>query len=1045
MACNLRRLGIVVFIILGVAVVILALTWFVIAPQIIETQANEALQAVAAKTHRHVAISDIRLRGLTHVSVGKLTVSEVDVPQKHDVVVEDIDIRLSHIPVRAFSVSSVDIGSVAVHVRIDREGGQKTNFDDVIQKFRGHSDKNGENVGATVESAPSWRRYITPFPAIHVENLSVTMPVIPVHAGLEIGAISADDISIQRRQKDGFYEISADFSALLVEEGTPETYTVRCQGAVRNRDEGQITVTLPQSKAGMTPELFRTQYGNLTFKAASLTFPSTFSFLAFDVSLGSRSLIHVDEARAMLMSLPPQKVSGVYFKEVELIRPVIHDAVRKNGTEIWDWVRDIKARLEGKSAYSLGQQAQDFIEEKAAQAAEAAIEAGIKAVAEKSETVGQDIADAVIDKVKPQWNPRDYFFSQRLFIQDGTVIVDDRILGLSGLAIDKLNLEIGYRSIRKVVDYDIAFHAYNPIVSEISMAGQYRMKDEHLHGTFDIAPAHASDAFQNTQRNRFQSEISENASVWDKLLASLDLDKTRFDAGFEYDYGDEVLKLQTRLGVRDWTWNLDMLSEEPTVLNASAKFLTTYDFNKHKLEISQFEVESNGAQFQANLTIDKRDRRLKLGKSSTKGDASKRRKKPEATTSTEKSWYFTFSTDIPTQDMNAILGAVPHALRTELDGLTWQGTVGIHFDAQGFFADISGVDHHFSLVPSPDFAVLTWPIEREITRLNDGYNHIVRDPNALTEHTIAVAPSIYPIVINEVPVYEPKQTADDIRALYPNWVLFEDLNPWLIQLITTTEDGSFFFHDGFSPVSIKAALQLNLSRQNFKRGASTLSMQLIKNLFFDRDKTIARKFQEVVYTWLMESVVQIPKKRILELYFNIIEFGPEIYGIEEAAKYYFGKRSRDLSIRECAFLIAIIPSPRKGEMYRSQPVLNRSLQRVIDYDIEAMFARKCDPDRIERSRARFEKLGREVPYEPCCPNSADMKLMLEDKTIQFYIPNPANPLEYAYHPELYSDKGIPIVPMGKPACSARAGVHATDATIFESLEGDELPIQFLME
>ncbi|MCB9738984.1 MAG: transglycosylase domain-containing protein [Deltaproteobacteria bacterium] len=141
------------------------------------------------------------------------------------------------------------------------------------------------------------------------------------------------------------------------------------------------------------------------------------------------------------------------------------------------------------------------------------------------------------------------------------------------------------------------------------------------------------------------------------------------------------------------------------------------------------------------------------------------------------------------------------------------------------------------------------------------------------------------------------------------WVPLPQINEWMTLVVTTTEDGSFFWHKGFSLTQIRGAMVDNLQRGRFVRGASTISQQVVKNLFFvEREKTISRKLQEAVVTWEFEH--RFSKEEILELYFNIIEFGPLIYGIRAASTHYFNREPAALTPLQAIWLGSIIPSPR---------------------------------------------------------------------------------------------------------------------------------------
>ncbi len=141
------------------------------------------------------------------------------------------------------------------------------------------------------------------------------------------------------------------------------------------------------------------------------------------------------------------------------------------------------------------------------------------------------------------------------------------------------------------------------------------------------------------------------------------------------------------------------------------------------------------------------------------------------------------------------------------------------------------------------------------------------------------------------------------------------LSPFLIRAILTTEDKGFWRHSGISFWALRESLQANLNSGTIRRGGSTIAMQFVKNMFLDRKKIYARKLREVFLVYVMFHVVNVPRERILEIYFNIIEFGPRIYGIHQASVHYFGKRAIDLSLGEVAFLVSIIPGPKKWHFH----------------------------------------------------------------------------------------------------------------------------------
>lgn len=144
----------------------------------------------------------------------------------------------------------------------------------------------------------------------------------------------------------------------------------------------------------------------------------------------------------------------------------------------------------------------------------------------------------------------------------------------------------------------------------------------------------------------------------------------------------------------------------------------------------------------------------------------------------------------------------------------------------------------------------------------------------------------------------------------PNFAPYDRIPERMIYSVLYAEDGGFFWHRGFYPDAFEEALQENLEKKRFRRGASTISMQLVKNVFLTPHKTLARKAEEIILVWLLERYRLASKKRMLEVYLNIIEWGPNIYGIGPAARFYFNKRPGQLTVDECIYLAAIIPRPR---------------------------------------------------------------------------------------------------------------------------------------
>jgi len=131
----------------------------------------------------------------------------------------------------------------------------------------------------------------------------------------------------------------------------------------------------------------------------------------------------------------------------------------------------------------------------------------------------------------------------------------------------------------------------------------------------------------------------------------------------------------------------------------------------------------------------------------------------------------------------------------------------------------------------------------------------------------------------------------------------------LAHAVVTNEDGAFFRHHGFNTDAVKGSIADNVKAGAFRRGAGTITMQLVRNLYLGHARTLSRKGQEVVLAWMIEHLTPITKERMLEIYLNIIEWGPDIHGADEAAQFYFGHDAGRLTPDEALFLATVVPAP----------------------------------------------------------------------------------------------------------------------------------------
>jgi len=247
-----------------------------------------------------------------------------------------------------------------------------------------------------------------------------------------------------------------------------------------------------------------------------------------------------------------------------------------------------------------------------------------------------------------------------------------------------------------------------------------------------------------------------------------------------------------------------------------------------------------------------------------------------------------------------------------------------------------------------------------------------------------------------------------------SYVPIEEIPFHVQQAALATEDMAFFKHEGFRIGLINRAIRLNLDYGWYVYGGSTISQQLVKNLFLSTEKTLARKLEEAIIVWEMEKKVE--KERILELYLNCIEFGKHIFGIKAAAQAYFNKEPKDLTPLEAAFIMATKPAPR--------------------YAYGVYKSRRFNKWWVERMQGILTRLWKEMHVldeeqattpDPCPPGS--------DHRPDFLIPCFYYPEEDAYKPpEVEADF---VRPQGMP--KTLPGGEKTEETKPERQEETEKP------
>ena len=185
-----------------------------------------------------------------------------------------------------------------------------------------------------------------------------------------------------------------------------------------------------------------------------------------------------------------------------------------------------------------------------------------------------------------------------------------------------------------------------------------------------------------------------------------------------------------------------------------------------------------------------------------------------------------------------------------------------------------------------------------------------------------------------------------------HWVPIGAISPWLQRAVVNSEDARFFEHDGIDVEQTKIAFSSAVEDGHFGRGASTITQQLAKNLWLGEERTLWRKVREAFLARRLET---LGKRRILELYLNVAEWGDGIYGAHAAARVWFGKPASDLWPEEAAILAAMLPAPRKRNPREPSRALRKRARQIL-----TLYAlnNELTPDELTEARWRLDGILR---------------------------------------------------------------------------------------
>ena len=246
-------------------------------------------------------------------------------------------------------------------------------------------------------------------------------------------------------------------------------------------------------------------------------------------------------------------------------------------------------------------------------------------------------------------------------------------------------------------------------------------------------------------------------------------------------------------------------------------------------------------------------------------------------------WHFTAAVNKSWFPADDLFSSLPKGLFSNLEGIKTSGELAYHFLLDIDFAQLDSLKLESEL-KEKDFRITSYG-STSLSKMSGEFIYTAYE-NGIPVRTFPIGPSC------------------------KHFTPLDSISPILRMSVMQSEDGAFFYHRGFLPDALREALIYDLQVKRFARGGSTITMQLVKNVFLNRNKNFARKLEEALIVWLIENERLTSKERMYEVYLNIVEWGPLVYGIQEASAYYFNKRPSQLNTEESIFLASIIPKPK---------------------------------------------------------------------------------------------------------------------------------------
>jgi hypothetical protein len=348
-------------------------------------------------------------------------------------------------------------------------------------------------------------------------------------------------------------------------------------------------------------------------------------------------------------------------------------------------------------------------------------------------------------------------------------------------------------------------------------------------------------------------------------------------------FGDGVARVEGDVAIEGLNVNYRTLAR--TVVNDvgfELAFAAEVDPQARRVVVHYADVQRRGVQASLDAEVDLAERRLG------------RRVQAHVT--------------VPSVPCQAVIDAIPDELVPSLQGFQLEGDFGMDVVLDADFSDLEALRLDGD-VGVWNCKVTKAPPESAAERLAGGFTHEVRIKDGR---------------IRRIGMYPSSSTFTSLRMI----------SPYMVQAVLTTEDGGFYRHRGFLPSQFRVALRRNLSAGQIELGASTITMQMVKNVLLSHERTLSRKLQEMFLTWYVEQV--LTKDRIMEIYLNAIEYGPGLYGITRAAAKYFGKHPIDLTPPEAVYLALMLPSPVRRHVHYCKGALSPNFEIKVQRILKIM-------------------------------------------------------------------------------------------------------------